>query len=240
MTVEGRSLDQVSPAAAVIAFPAAVGGTVFRKGDRMARSTDDLLRFLADQDQEHGVPLTEIPERLLDAKLLTTLDGSVEIGYSETGLSSSRGKYVEVVRWFWRSPAAPGYAPLRTHLPEIVSAGWHIRLTVTGQVEAARTSTPKRKRRRSSPQELTEIQRKTVEVVGDCKGNISKAARRLRKDRKTVAEAYKTAFRKLGKEPIKYGIKTFVRDRRGQDDVSDIDDQRRDVDEDQQRRYRRR
>lgn len=90
---------------------------------------------------------------------------------------------------------------------------------------------------------LTEIQRHTVEVVARHQGNINKAAKELGKDRKTVKQCHVAAMKKLGKDTIKYGKpgkkRTFLRDARGNEDISDIDDQRRDSDEDQARRYRR-
>jgi hypothetical protein len=209
--------------------------------------------------------LSDLPERLLDAKVLTALDGLVEIGSVEAGSTMLRGECVETKpKWNGRSPAAPGYRPLVAYLPEIVSAGWHVRLTERGQVEAARTSDPKRKRRRSTPHKLTPIQQRTMEVVVECKGSYAKAARRLHKDRSTVKQAWEAACRILGLDPVTYGkaggkTGTYLRDRRGQDDVADIDDQRLDADDqaidsedqeiadvlrderqDQRRRYRKR
>lgn len=118
-----------------------------------------------------------------------------------------------------------------------------VALKLTPHQDQHRANSRRRRSRRSSPKKLTEIQRKTLEVVGDCKGNKSKAAKRLGKDRKTVVEAYEAALRILGLDPVTYGKtnkRTYYRDSRGQDDVADIDDQRRDVDQDQQRRYRKR
>jgi hypothetical protein len=118
--------------------------------------------------------------------------------------------------------------------------------SIEAAAEAARSSgdkTPRRPRKKLAPRKLTEIQRKTLEVVAECKGNVAKAAGRLGKDPKTVKEAYRTALLKLGKEPTTYGkvnTGTYFRDKRGQDDVADIDDQRRESNDDQRRRYRKR
>jgi len=90
---------------------------------------------------------------------------------------------------------------------------------------------------------LTARQAEVAQIVGECKGNLSQAARRLGRDRKTVEEVFRAGMAKLGKTVVASRDKErlFARDRRGQDDVADIDDARREaVDEDQRRKYRRR
>jgi hypothetical protein len=87
----------------------------------------------------------------------------------------------------------------------------------------------KRIRRQSKPREprpLTAKEVEAVQIVGECKGNIAEAARRLGKDRKTVDEAYKSGLGKLGKEPVKRGTQTLPRDRRGQTYLAADDDRR--------------
>lgn len=113
------------------------------------------------------------------------------------------------------------------------------------ETQPIKPAEPKRKRRKAAPHGLTPIQQKTMEVVVECQGNISKAAKRLGgKHPSTVKQAWSTACGILGKDPITYGrgseSATFLRDSRGQDDVADIDDQLRDSDEDQRRKFRRR
>jgi len=89
---------------------------------------------------------------------------------------------------------------------------------------------PKRKRRRrkteSKTRALTAIQAEVVHIVGECKGNISEAARRLGKNRKTVDESYKSAMKKLGKSAVKHQTKRLSSDRRGQENLSQEDDRR--------------
>jgi hypothetical protein len=104
---------------------------------------------------------------------------------------------------------------------------------------------PKRRRKfgTQKPRPLTTRQVEVVEIVGECRGNVAEAARRLGRDRKTIEETYRAALAKLGKSVYWNRNKTrlLTRDCRGQEDVADIDDQRRDnVDEEQQRRFRRR
>ena len=100
----------------------------------------------------------------------------------------------------------------------------------------------KRKKRATSPRKsrpLTPRQTEVIQIVGECKGNIAEAARRLGIDRKTVDEAYKAGMAKLGKDVcrLKKSDRVIARDKRGQLDVSDIDDNRRDSDEEHRRKY---
>jgi DNA-binding CsgD family transcriptional regulator len=89
------------------------------------------------------------------------------------------------------------------------------------------------KRRRATkprkPRPLTPRQTEVVQIVGECKGNVAAAARRLGRDRKTVAQNYTAAMAKLGKEVFRSRDKTrlLARDRRGQETVSVEDDRRR-------------
>jgi hypothetical protein len=126
--------------------------------------------------------------------------------------------------------------------------------------EALSLMTPKpaaQKRRRrkarpaaASPKPLTAIQTQTIQVVSECEGNIAAAAHRLGKDRKTVEESYRTGMLRLGKEAYwnRHKTRLLARDRRGTEDVADVDDHLRnrsdvgpahDADE-HERNYRRR
>jgi hypothetical protein len=85
---------------------------------------------------------------------------------------------------------------------------------------------PKRKRKRTSdkprkPRPLTATETETIQIVGECKGNVAAAARRLGKDRKTVEESYRTGLGKLGKEAYRYKTRLLPRDKRGQEVISD-------------------
>jgi hypothetical protein len=97
--------------------------------------------------------------------------------------------------------------------------------------KAARTSGRARTKPKPRPRvsiSLTPKQRKALEVVGECKGNISEAARRLDRDRKTVKQHYEAGMRKLGQSgDIDTKTVSIKSDRRGQLDVTREDDRRR-------------
>ena len=96
-------------------------------------------------------------------------------------------------------------------------------------------------RRKPPVKPLTAKQAEAVQIVGECKGNIVDAARKLGKDPATVRQAYQAAMAKLGqKAPVKHQTKAAPTDRRGGADVSDIDDARRGIDSDEARRFKRR
>ena len=92
------------------------------------------------------------------------------------------------------------------------------------QTRRARRGTKLRKLRA-----LTSAQTAAIQIVGECKGNIAEAARRLGKDRKTVEESYRTGLLKLNKTAFwnKGKTRLLPRDRRGQEVASDTDDRRR-------------
>ncbi|NQT36335.1 MAG: hypothetical protein HQ581_02535 [Planctomycetes bacterium] len=86
----------------------------------------------------------------------------------------------------------------------------------------------KRKRRSAAKTNpLTPIQVKTVQVVGECEGDVAKAAKRLGKDRSTVQESYTAAMSKLGKSAVKHKTRSMPRDKRGQEHLSEGDDRRK-------------
>ena len=112
-----------------------------------------------------------------------------------------------------------------------------------GTIRARKDKVAKRKRARKKtrkPRPLTARQTEVIQIVGECRGNLAEAARRLGRDRKTVKEAYTAGLAKLGKNAvhIKKSDKLIPRDKRGQADVSDIDDTRRESNE-EHRKYRR-
>ena len=98
-------------------------------------------------------------------------------------------------------------------------------------LKAVGESVPKRKRkRRQSSKEqipLTSRQSEVVHIVAECKGNMSEAARRLGLHRKTVAEHYNTAMKKMGIAAIKHRTQSLPLDRRGQATIEDGSDLRR-------------
>jgi hypothetical protein len=107
---------------------------------------------------------------------------------------------------------------LRTEYPDVVPLGLAQR-----QMDTKRSRRPSKPRK---PRPLTARQTEVVQVVGECKGNIAAAAKRLGRDRKTVDETYRAGLAKLGKIPVKHGTKTLPHDRRGQVNLSDSDNVR--------------
>jgi predicted DNA-binding protein (UPF0251 family) len=96
--------------------------------------------------------------------------------------------------------------------------------------ESARLRPPPKQRRRATkprkPKALTSRQAEVIQIVGECKGNIAAAARRLGRNQKTVAESYKAAMAKIGKTVVRSKDKARLlpRDKRGQEIVSDSDE----------------
>jgi predicted DNA-binding protein (UPF0251 family) len=87
---------------------------------------------------------------------------------------------------------------------------------------------PRRRRRMTDapPRPLTAKQTEAVQIVGECKGNLAEAARRLGIDRATLKERYEAASEKLGKRAVKHATKSLPTDRRGQENLSRYDDRR--------------
>jgi hypothetical protein len=116
--------------------------------------------------------------------------------------------------------------------------------------ETSTESRPRAIRRRAAgksprPRPLTSRQTEVIQVVGECKGNLAAAAQRLGRDRKTIKEIYQAGMSKLGKDVTyrKKSDRLIARDRRGQVDVSDIEERRLDEDEEldaARRKFRRR
>ncbi len=80
------------------------------------------------------------------------------------------------------------------------------------------------RRRRTKPADdkpLTQRQAEVVHIVAECEGNISKAAKQLGRNPKTVRETYATAMEKLGKaaRPMKPKTLRAAVDKRGQETV---------------------
>jgi DNA-binding NarL/FixJ family response regulator len=82
-------------------------------------------------------------------------------------------------------------------------------LTQLGTPAAGKRRTPRRRPSTTGKRcALTPKQVEVVQIVGECKGNIAEAARKLGRDPKTIAECFKAATKKLGKEPVKrFGIR---------------------------------
>jgi len=90
---------------------------------------------------------------------------------------------------------------------------------------------PRKRRgvRTRKPRPLTARQVEVIETVAQAKGNIAEAARRLGRNRKTIEEIHKAGWEKVGKVAYHSKDKTrlLVRDRRGQENVCEEDDKRR-------------
>jgi DNA-binding NarL/FixJ family response regulator len=92
----------------------------------------------------------------------------------------------------------------------------------------------RRYRPRSNHGELTPKQMEAVKEVGECAGNIAKAARRLGKDASTVRQAYNAGLAKLGITAHKHKRTiSIARDARGNESISYCDDRRRSSDDDE-------
>lgn len=86
---------------------------------------------------------------------------------------------------------------------------------------------PRRKRDSGKVRPLTPKQTEAVQIVGECKGNIAEAARRLGVDRKTIGQHYAAGLAKLGRAaPAKHATRRLPEDRRGQADVPEGADRR--------------
>lgn len=80
---------------------------------------------------------------------------------------------------------------------------------------------PLRKNRPRPDRRLTVKQTEVMHVVGECKGNVSEAARQLGRDRKTVKQQYVAACKKLGATSGERAkVKSLPHDRRGQVDLT--------------------
>jgi predicted DNA-binding protein (UPF0251 family) len=74
---------------------------------------------------------------------------------------------------------------------------------------------------------LTPKQTEAIHVVGECKGNIAKAAKQLGRSRKTVKQNYEAGMRKIAATGVKPKTIPIALDRRGQANISPEDDRRR-------------
>ncbi len=111
--------------------------------------------------------------------------------------------------------------------------------------DGAQPGAPKRKRRKRAsdkPRELTRPQIEAMQLYGECKGNFTEMGRRMGIDRKTAKQHYEAAAKKVGQQAVNPYPKTttIAHDRRGQADVSEIDDARRETDSADARRFKRR
>ncbi|MDY0171076.1 MAG: hypothetical protein RBS80_31340 [Thermoguttaceae bacterium] len=133
---------------------------------------------------------------------------------------------------------------VKTILAACMASGPEPQPVDNGQ-DGAQPGTPKRKRRKRAsdkPRELTGPQIEAMQLYGECKGNFTEMGRRMRIDRKTAKQHYEAAAKKVGQQAVNSSPKTttIAHDRRGQADVSEIDDARRETDSADARRFKRR
>jgi len=152
---------------------------------------------------KHGIDPAPLWD-LYTQSLLTRLGISDEPRLSQQELRGLSRKCFGVLQLMrdWKPDAAGG---------KTADAG-------TGGGKARKRHRPKT---RLQDRPLTERQVEAVTVVGECNGNITAAALRLGKDRKTVSEAYHAALRKLGRKVTRPKTANLPRDKRGQENVSE-------------------
>jgi hypothetical protein len=144
------------------------------------------------------------------------------------------------VRWLMLVAHAVGFSPPKgpTHLEsgacfrdidDIATASVHAVRWLLSQAwkpeKGSKVKAVAKKRRTKLPVEsrLTPKQAEAVATVASCKGNVAEAAKRLKKDRKTVVESYEKGLEKLGRNNMKHVTKRMKTDRRGQADLSEDD-----------------
>ena len=91
--------------------------------------------------------------------------------------------------------------------------------------KAVKRTSSKRRKPLVEPN-LTAKQLEAMQIVGECKGDIAEAARRLGKDRSTIKQHYDAATAKLGKRPPKHSTEQHATDRRGQANLATDSDKR--------------
>jgi hypothetical protein len=187
---------------------------------RQAAELAKLLREIAD---DPGLADTPVPDRLR-----STIRGACSLACTfDPGSRVVMGS--RVVTGYW-SPAAPNVLSMtlreaHENLLRLLGA-----LPRKGN-EAARLRTladgldggkaPARRHRRPpltpKARPLTGRQCEVVQIVGECKGNLAEAAKRLGIDRKSLKESYDAAMEKLGRAGIpKSKTKRLPVDLRGQ------------------------
>ncbi|MEW6358495.1 MAG: hypothetical protein AB1696_19330 [Planctomycetota bacterium] len=113
--------------------------------------------------------------------------------------------------------------------PKLIESAEAKRKWLGGGEEAAKGGVAKdgqKKRRNRQPftkktRPLTDKQTEAMQIVGECKGSIAAAAKRLGRDHKTVRQHYDAALKKMGKKAVNHLIKKqrLPTDRRGQVNV---------------------
>jgi predicted DNA-binding protein (UPF0251 family) len=180
-------------------------------------------------------PALQLRERWREAfpaamKQVETTDAST---YAETErrLKSVAGHFADLVNAENEAHESP--KELRFRLNLIIDAAdeatrWIGKLALKRVDPGAKPNGRKPIKRRPSAKraKLTMRQAETVQIVGECNGDIAEAARRMGRDRKTVNEHYERAMQKMGKTVVQPKTTGLRRDRRGQEDIANDDDRR--------------
>jgi predicted DNA-binding protein (UPF0251 family) len=133
--------------------------------------------------------------------------------------------------WQWTAEQeADAITRLLDYLPVLERELQSQLVDATDERNSPGTKRQRRKRRRrksgAAPRPLTAKQTEAAQIVGECKGNLAEAARRLGIDRKTLQERYEGALSKLGRQAVKHRVQSLPLDRRGQERLSCDDDRR--------------
>ncbi len=126
----------------------------------------------------------------------------------------------------WAKRRAAGLDPC----PLTVTALGEVRPWYEVTPAAGKRATPKRRRRQGVKRvrPLTARQAEIMQIVGECKGNLSEAARQLGIHRNTLKEQYEAANKKLGVRALtKPKTHKMPEDNRGQDNLAADADRRR-------------
>ena len=139
-------------------------------------------------------------------------------------------KALKEASFFWEPDLDPSTLdPLARRLSDAGLFLRHVAETVDAKQQTAggKGIRPRKRRQAAKARGLTEKQAEAVHIVGECKGNIAEAARRLGRDAKTVRQHFKAAMKKLGTTVVKHTTKQLQSDRRGQANIADGQDRRR-------------
>lgn len=131
----------------------------------------------------------------------------------------------------WQSAIPKGERPAGW----VLAQNWtpHVADAVRDSVEAIGRLVDKRKgrqrqtrQRQAEPRPLTPRQSEAIQLAGECKGNLAKAARQMGVDRKTFVQHYKAGLAKLGTKaagPNRMKPQKLPTDRRGQANIVGAD-----------------
>ncbi len=184
----------------------------------------ELMQALSNVGDD-GILLSDLaadPLFSADALQLCVADGLVVVGK----LKKVTGAFGAI---WWEPGNGPTAAIL---LPRGAGelAAWKLAGGPAAETAGQAGKTTRRKKRGGKsrkPRPPTARQTEVIQIVGECKGNLAEAARRLGRNRKTIEETYRAGLARLGMVAVWHDTKLLPRDRRGQAAVSADDDGRR-------------